>query len=174
MMRARINTPRFEARVAINVPSVNNVIAHTKMDRVLILCSKNPVIGITTDTVRRNAVVNHCTALAETLRSCMRRGIATAMSVSLSITTKVATSKRLMTSRLRPALSAITGAEAVSADSATALSVSLFNRTPASYHPQDFQIAAPLCGDFSIRDSAGRRNHTRRRPIFQARSDRFE
>ena len=125
MTRARISSSRFEATVAISVPKVNNDIANTKIGRVFILCSKKPVTGMTTDTVRRNAVVSHCTAPAVTLRSRMSRGMATAMSVSLSMTTKVATSRRLMTSRLRPAVSAGTGATTWSADRLVALSESL-------------------------------------------------
>src|ERR1700733_13345896 len=109
MMRARISTSRLDARLAVNVPRVNNDIAKTKIGRVFILCSKKPVTGTTTDTVRRNAVVNHCTAPAVTLRSRMSRGMATAMSVSFRITTNVATRSRLMTSRLRPAASGTTG-----------------------------------------------------------------
>jgi hypothetical protein len=42
--------------------------------------------------------------------------MATAMNVSLRITTKVATSRRLMTSRLRPAVSAATGATTMLVD----------------------------------------------------------
>ncbi len=103
------STWRLGARVAISVPSENNDIAQMKIGRVFILCSKKPVTGMTTDIVRRNAVVSHCTAPAVTCRSCMSRGMATAMSVSLRMTTKVATSSRLMTSRLRPALSVTAG-----------------------------------------------------------------
>lgn len=105
-MRARISTGRLAARVATNVPRLNNDIAQTKIGRVFILCSKKPVTGMTTDTVSRNAVVNHCTAPAVTLRSRISRGMATAMSVSLRMTTKAATRRGLMTSRLRTAVSA--------------------------------------------------------------------
>jgi hypothetical protein len=66
-------------------------------------------------------VVNHCTAPAVTLRSRMSRGIATAMKVSLRITTKVATRSRLMTSRLRPEVSAAAGAATLSGDKSPAL-----------------------------------------------------
>ena len=54
-MRARISTSRLEASVAVNVPRVNNDIANIKIGRVFILCSKNPVTGITTDTVSETA-----------------------------------------------------------------------------------------------------------------------
>src|ERR1700674_1420811 len=127
MMRARISTSRLGARDAINVPRVNNDIAQTKIGRVFILCSKKPVTGMTTETVRRNAVVNHWTAPAVTLRSRISRGMATAMSVSLRITTKVATRRRLMTSRLRPAVSATTGATTSSGDRLVVLTELLAN-----------------------------------------------
>src|ERR1700689_3042560 len=128
MMRARISTSRLDARLAVNVPRVNNDIAKIKIGRVFILCNKNPVTGMTTDTVRRNAVVNHCTAPAVTLRSRMSRGMATAMNVSLRITTKVATNRRLMTSRLRPVLSATVGARTLSGDTVVALAELLVKR----------------------------------------------
>ena len=100
--RARMSASRFGAKVAIRVPRLNSDIAQMKIGRVFILCNRKPVTGMTTDMVSRNAVVNHWTAPAVTLRSCMSRGIATAMRVSLRMTTKVATSRRLMTSLLRP------------------------------------------------------------------------
>src|SRR5450755_4588661 len=134
MTRARISISRFEARAAINVPRVNKDIAQTKIGRVFILCNKKPVTGMTTDTVRRNAVVNHCTAPAVTLRSRMSRGIATAMSVSLRITTKVATRSRLMTSRLRPTVSATAGARTWSGDRLGTPSEFLFKYSPAMDH----------------------------------------
>src|SRR3984893_8679651 len=136
MMRARINTWRLEASVAVNVPKVNNDIANTKIGRVFNLCSKKPVTGMTTDTVRRNAVVNHCTAPAVTLRSRMSRGIATAMSVSLRITTNVATRRRLMTSLLRPTVSATTVVPTLSADRLVTLSELLVKYPPAMYNPR--------------------------------------
>ena len=130
MMRASTRTSRLEARLAISVPRENNDIAHTNTGRVFSRCSRKPVTGMTTDMVSRNAVVSHCTASALTLRSCMSRGMATAMSVSLRITTKVATRSRLMTRRLRPALSAATGA-IFSADGLPALAELRFKyRTP--------------------------------------------
>ena len=109
----------------------NNDIAQTKIGRVFILCSKNPLTGMTTETVSKNAVVNHCTAPAVTLRSRISLGMATAISVSLRITTKAATRRRLMTSRLRPAVSATAGAMALSADRSLALAeFSLKFRSP--------------------------------------------
>src|ERR1700720_3617002 len=134
MVRARISSSRLEASVAINVPRLNNDIAQTKTGRVFILCSKKPVTGMTTDTVRRNAVVNHCTAPAVTLRSRMSRGMATAMSVSLRITTKVATRRRLMTSRLRPTVSTTTGPTTLSGDRLVVLSEFLIKYLPAMDH----------------------------------------
>ncbi len=98
MMRARIKNSRPGASAAIKVPRLNSDIAQTKIGRVFILCSKKPVTGITTDMVSRNAVVSHWTAPADTCRSSISRGIATAMRVSLRMTTKVATRSRLMTS----------------------------------------------------------------------------
>ena len=110
--RARTRAWRLGANVAIRVPRLNRDMAQTKIGRVFILWSRNPVTGMTTDIVRRKAVVNHWTAPAVTFRSCMSRGMATAIRVSLRMTTKVATSRRLMTSRLRPAVST-TSEEAV-------------------------------------------------------------
>src|SRR4051794_40465323 len=59
------------------VPVVNSVIASRNIGRVLKRCSRNPVIGMTTAMVRRNAVVSHCAALASTASASISFGIAT-------------------------------------------------------------------------------------------------
>ena len=98
------------AMAQTRVPAENTDMARMKIGRVLNRCSRKPVIGMTTAMVSRNAVVSHCARPAVTPRSSMRRGIATLMIVSLRKTTKVDTSNRPMTSRLRAAVSALIGA----------------------------------------------------------------
>src|SRR5579859_4867639 len=136
MTRARISTSRLEAIVAIRVPRVNNDIAKTNTGRVFILCSKKPVTGMTSDTVSRNAVVNDCTAPDVTLKSRMSLGMATAMSVSLRMTTKVATRRRLMTSRLRPVVSAAIGPAMLSKLAALAEWSVTYTCTAVDEHPE--------------------------------------
>ena len=63
------------------------------------------MIGMITDIVSRNPAVSHWPTLGDTPRSVISTGRATAMIVSLRITTNVATSRTPMTVRSR-ALSA--------------------------------------------------------------------
>jgi hypothetical protein len=84
-----------------------------KIARVCKRCSMKPVIGMTTAIVSRNAVVTHCAAAAVTPRLSMSGGIATLMIVSFRITTKAETSSKLMTSRLRRAVSAAAASKVV-------------------------------------------------------------
>ncbi len=58
--------------------------------RVVTRWRNQPVIGMTTARVSMNAVDSHCAARAVISKSCMSRGIALTMMVSLRITTKVA------------------------------------------------------------------------------------
>lgn len=103
--RAKIRSPSPGAKAPIRVPVLKKLSAMRKMVRVWNRWIKNPVIGITTAMVRRNAVVSHCAALAVTPRSTISRGIATAMTVSFRIMTKVDINKSAITSRSRAALS---------------------------------------------------------------------
>jgi len=82
------------AIAAISVPAQNSDIASMNTGRVLIRWIRKPVIGMTTAMVSRNAVVNHCAALADAFRLAISCGRATAMTVSLRITTKADTSIR--------------------------------------------------------------------------------
>ncbi len=103
--RPSTSSPSPGATAQSSVPRVKVDIAIRKIGRVLRRCSRKPVIGITTAMVNRNAVVSHWAAPAVTLRSSIRLGMATLMMVSLRNTTKVDTSSRAITSRLRLATS---------------------------------------------------------------------
>src|SRR5215211_4487138 len=99
MIRANNNSQKPGASPATRVPAQNSDIASRKTVRVATRSSRKPVVGMTTAIVSRNALVSHCTVLAETDSSVISVGRATAMIVSLRMTTKVATSRIVMTVR---------------------------------------------------------------------------
>ncbi len=99
--RAMTSTPKFGASAASRVPAVNSDIARMYTVRVLRRCSRNPVIGMTTAIVSRNAVVSHCPVAGSMPRSAMMSGSATFITVSLRNTTNAETSSRPITTVLR-------------------------------------------------------------------------
>jgi hypothetical protein len=85
----------------MSVPVVNRPIAARNSERVENRWIRNPVTGITTAIVSRNAVASHCPVVGWMRRSSIRRGSATFMIVSLRITTNADTSRMVMTSLSR-------------------------------------------------------------------------
>ena len=79
------------------MPALNSTMAAMYTVRVLSRCSRNPVVGMTTAIVSRNAVVSHCPTDGGTPRSSMMGGSATFITVSLRKTTNVETSRSAMT-----------------------------------------------------------------------------
>src|ERR1051325_8472163 len=92
--RATISTGSPGEMAAVSVPRENSVIARMKIGRVLMRWIRKPVTGIITAIVNRKAVVSQCGAVAGTARLAMSCGRATAMIVSLRITTNAETSIR--------------------------------------------------------------------------------
>ena len=92
-----MSSVRPGASAATSVPRQNSVIAAMKIVRVWNRWSRNPVIGMTTAIVSRNAVVSHCAALASTPRLTINGGIATPMIVSFRITTNADTKSSRIT-----------------------------------------------------------------------------
>ena len=111
--RATTSSSRPGAIAAAIVPSENSDIAMRKTMRVCRRCIRKPVIGMTTAMVSRNAPVTHWAAAAVTPRLTMSGGIATLMIVSFKITTNDETSSRLMTRRLRRAVTAAAASRVV-------------------------------------------------------------
>ena len=85
MIRAMSSRAKLEAKTASTVPA--RKLASAKMNRLRVVkrWSRNPVVGITTETVSRNPVVSHWPAAAETCRSAMIEGKATVRTVSFRI-----------------------------------------------------------------------------------------
>ena len=89
-IRAPSSTGKLHAAVARTVPVMNSPSATVKARRVVTRWRNQPVMGMTTARVSMNAVDSHCAARAVMSKSCMSRGIALTMIVSLRMTTNVA------------------------------------------------------------------------------------
>lgn len=89
------------ATPANSVPKLKSPKAVKKSVRVPKRSIRKPVAGIVTAIGSKKAVDNHCTVLALTSSSVIRRGKATFMMVSFKMTTKVATSIVKTTPRSR-------------------------------------------------------------------------
>ncbi|MGY2875739.1 hypothetical protein ACVW00_002929 [Marmoricola sp. URHA0025 HA25] len=95
--RATISTQNIDAgaSAARSVPEQKTTIERPNACRVVTRCRNQPVTGMTTAIVSRNAVVSHWDARSVTPNSTWSRGSALTMIVSLRITMKVAaTSQR--------------------------------------------------------------------------------
>ena len=104
--RAASSTGNPGASAATSVPALNRPIAVPYRARVGTLRIRKPVIGMITDIVSRKPAVSHWPTFGETPRSVISTGRATAMIVSLRITTNVATSSTPMTVRSRALIAA--------------------------------------------------------------------
>ena len=125
-MRAPSSTANPGASAARSVPLLNSPIATPYSVRVGTRRIRKPVIGMITDIVSRNPAVSHWPTLGVTRRSVIRVGSATAMIVSLRITTNVATSNTPMTVRSRVLSAAGAALAALGCSSILSVTVVLF------------------------------------------------
>ncbi len=96
-MRAASSMAKLAASAAAAVPRMKLMTATRNSERWLKRWSRNPVVGMTTESVSRKPVVSHWPVAAEICRSDMIPGNATVSTVSLRIIMKAASANAVMT-----------------------------------------------------------------------------